>query len=713
MKIDIHVHTKKTKQGDATTRSIDSKRFAETITATDVKILAITNHNHFDLVQYNDFKREIGPGIQIWPGVELDIVEDKRRAHLIVIVSPLNAEKLHAIVNNLVGGSTADNFKTTIDDVLTNFDSINPVYIAHYRQKKPDLPDGSIERLIAGTSHKCRVLKEVSNSISAGIYISHGHGSIYGSDVQDWNSYESISQDLPELRLPVDSFEHFCLLLEKDAATINTLLERKTTESLALQPFEDKTKLTLKVYNDINILFGSKGTGKSKILHAIAKHYKAKGIAAGVFESGSEKLDALYDINGKDLSIDFKDHGIDYCTKEISAIKSACESDVTALSSYHQFFSSALSNKNAQRIKIKDFQPENLPSFEREFTGSNNSHKKVAEFLEFVRTDKVLADNVSKDKIDTLDAIVKSVLLDLAGTKERSFIKYRSIHMFNGLIAKIKSEIARKTGTPQKPSATGFQNFALNRIAIEINARKVISNLQTKINLPSEYVGSLGVKGDLYCRTEVILQDGSQIDGKLSSISKVTKNPQKEFARKINEIAANIFTIQLFEKISELNSIENSEMITSIHELALFKRYFVINDSLYAPSNGEVSMLLLHKELSVEKDIYILDEPEKSLGNDYINDVIVPMIKDKAKMGKKVFISTHDANIAVRTLPYNSIYRRHKNDGNDTFVGNPFANNLTNISNPADVLNWKNISMKTLEGGEEAFGERGRIYGNV
>jgi hypothetical protein len=27
-------------------------------------------------------------------------------------------------------------------------------------------------------------------------------------------------------------------------------------------------------------------------------------------------------------------------------------------------------------------------------------------------------------------------------------------------------------------------------------------------------------------------------------------------------------------------------------------------------------------------------------------------------------------------------------------------------------LDWKEFSMKTLEGGKEAFGERGKIYGN-
>ena len=96
-------------------------------------------------------------------------------------------------------------------------------------------------------------------------------------------------------------------------------------------------------------------------------------------------------------------------------------------------------------------------------------------------------------------------------------------------------------------------------------------------------------------------------------------------------------------------------------------------------------MLLLHKELSEDKEIYLLDEPEKSLGNDYINDVIVPMLKDLVRNGKKVFIATHDANIAVRTLPYNSIHRRHDIDGYKTYVGNPFSNYLACLGEPTST----------------------------
>ena len=113
-----------------------------------------------------------------------------------------------------------------------------------------------------------------------------------------------------------------------------------------------------------------------------------------------------------------------------------------------------------------------------------------------------------------------------------------------------------------------------------------------------------------------------------------------------------------------------------------------------------------------DRDIYILDEPERSLGNEYISEVIVPLINDRARAGKKVFISTHDANIAVRTLPYSSVYRCHGKDGYATYIGNPFSNNLVNLSDKVDVMDWKNVSMRTLEGGERAFGDRGRIYGN-
>lgn len=61
MKVDIHVHTKEIKSGDALTRNINAETFSDTIKNTDVKILAITNHNHFDKKQFEGFNLHFIP----------------------------------------------------------------------------------------------------------------------------------------------------------------------------------------------------------------------------------------------------------------------------------------------------------------------------------------------------------------------------------------------------------------------------------------------------------------------------------------------------------------------------------------------------------------------------------------------------------------------------------------------------------------------------
>ena len=133
------------------------------------------------------------------------------------------------------------------------------------------------------------------------------------------------------------------------------------------------------------------------------------------------------------------------------------------------------------------------------------------------------------------------------------------------------------------------------------------------------------------------------------------------------------------------------------------------NGNIYKPSQGEKSMLLLNMRLNTDSDNYILDEPELSLGNQYISDVIVPHLNNLANAKKRIVIATHNANIAVRTLPYLSVFRKHNNGVYNTYLGNPFTNKLVEIDDKSE-LDWKEESLNILEGGEEAFGERSYIY---
>jgi predicted ATPase len=713
MKIDIHTHTKKSKSGDAHTREISPEDFCEAILSTEVRIIAITNHNVFDLNQYMAIKSRLVEEAQVWPGIELDILDEDSKGHLLVIVSPTQAKDFSEAVDEFTKNSSPDSFTATIDKVLEKFDSLKPVYVAHYKQKKPNLSDEALDKLLAGTKNPGCVIKEVTNSISAGIYISHGHASIYGSDVHDWAKYDELSLELPDLRLPVDSFEHFCLLLEKDPTTINTVLDRKTSEDLVLLPFDDDSILKIKAFNDINVIFGPKGTGKSCILMAIAKHYSENGIDARVYESASDRLDEIFDTKGKDLTINLNNLGINYCTNEIKALRAAGEVDVTNLGKYVAYFAAKSTNRNAKKILLKDIEPEEESGAKREFADVKEAVGTTTEFLKFLADNLSVKKDLTEHEHEQVTRILSELLERLRKREWASFSGWKEICLLNSAVKTFRTEVERKTGSPAKPTTTGFHDYAMNRIKIEVNAAEIVKSVDTKIPMLKEPVGSLGSnKGELEFRTEFEFQTMNVTDGSLSSLTRAKKGTQKKFIKCIRKILKRAYADDLFQHISELNEIEDVEYIKTVYELLLFKRYFALDRVRYSPSSGEASMVMLQKELETEKDVYILDEPERSLGNEYISDVIVPMIKERARAGKKVFIATHDANIAVRTLPYSSIYRWHGQEGYSTYIGNPFSNNLVNPDDVGDQLDWKKVSMRTLEGGEEAFGERGKIYGN-
>ena len=63
----------------------------------DIKIVAITNHNYFDLNQYNEFSESVKETTMVWPGIELDIEQTPKDGHMIVICDPKNKEEFSKI----------------------------------------------------------------------------------------------------------------------------------------------------------------------------------------------------------------------------------------------------------------------------------------------------------------------------------------------------------------------------------------------------------------------------------------------------------------------------------------------------------------------------------------------------------------------------------------------------------------------------------------
>ena len=126
MKIDLHCHTRKTKQGDGKGRNVTSEQFKEKIELADVKIVAITNHNMFDYDQYIELRDVVAGICQVWPGVEIDI-DGENKYHLIVVSKPDEASIFSDCCKKLFSGTTPDTCLLELKNVYSVFENIDAI----------------------------------------------------------------------------------------------------------------------------------------------------------------------------------------------------------------------------------------------------------------------------------------------------------------------------------------------------------------------------------------------------------------------------------------------------------------------------------------------------------------------------------------------------------------------------------------------------------
>ncbi len=277
MKIDLHCHTKKCKTGDGENRNIDSIRFIEKMKQADVGVSAITNHNSFDLNFYNELVDLAKDELIILPGIELDIIRNNNRSHLIIIGDKDNADNFSSIVAKLIKDKKPDDVLIKLEDLCDLIKDEKLILIAHAFGKKPCISEEDYTFLSSNVGKNITILREVQNLISAGILMAHGINVTVGSDVKDWNSYVENSKNLPELTIPIDSFDNLALLIKRDENFIKTFINKKKKEEIEIKPFGlEYGSLSLPIYNDVNIIFGGKGTGKTVILKAIEGYFNAK-----------------------------------------------------------------------------------------------------------------------------------------------------------------------------------------------------------------------------------------------------------------------------------------------------------------------------------------------------------------------------------------------------------------------------------------------------
>ena len=173
----------------------------------------------------------------------------------------------------------------------------------------------------------------------------------------------------------------------------------------------------------------------------------------------------------------------------------------------------------------------------------------------------------------------------------------------------------KENGRYEMISSTGLKDYIKNRLKLECNIKKILDTFNNKFDKESQMLGYLEKGKRIFIEKTIKMFDYSCKTNMFSKKITDLKNIYNCF----QIIKSNVYSINIGQNISDLKEYLNDSKIKNLDSFLAISKTFKVDDKEYMPSTGEQTMIVLNEALNDRFDVYILDEPEKSLGNSYVN----------------------------------------------------------------------------------------------
>lgn len=704
MRVDFHLHTQKCKKGDGSKRNISPENLVVKLSEQDVRICAITNHNKIDVAEYHKVA-SLDQDLLIFPGIELDIDFHSQRRHVVLVCNPRKLETFFKAFDN-ENDRNYDTFSIEYEEFVEkvkSFDRKDIIVIPHFLDKERGFRINEKEELFKDLEGYVIIL-ETSKLRSMGVVNDHSdHLSLIGSDVKDWAVYSK--EVLPELKFAIDSFEKFFELASDAKNFVKNALEGASQSDIPINEHN-----TVAIFDDVNVIFGEKGSGKTILLK---EHIYPFFCNAGkkVFLHEGKEYAKLYQemITAHEDAVEVDDELYKTVIDEFDNIVNYSEASIQDfVKKYMEYRQDTSKNKKSKRIlkSSSTFSNNNTITVDfivHEATTRINKIEEVAKINSAVRkTPASQADKLS------LDSQLNKLKIEIQRRAVKGHKKIFSDQLTELLLEALKESLRKKAQKKSKPNNIGFSKLVSQRTArLEsntniVNALKDIQTSQTK------HIGHLPVKGPVSFETSVLTLTEKDMYKKDSIFDKSKIVLNRDVIRKINN-----FSIKSFKDINQyFTSVEKSVDGETFAEDVIKKASTIkiTDNENYIPSEGEKAILSISGLLeSYAYECYLFDEVENGLGHKYISEYLIPRLKELRSKGKTVVLSTHNANIAINTLPSQVVFCNYPS-ANNYFTGNMYANELIGVAN-SEILSWEDMAVLHLEGSKEMFNRRKNIYG--
>jgi hypothetical protein len=670
-KIDLHIHTVPTISDAHFIYSLS--KLSEYVNSAELDAIAITNHDMFDLGQFNEIAEELD--CVVLPGIEINL--DK--GHVLVISENENLDEFQLKTQAVSEKITAVGDSISVDELVRIFGDLNNYLLIPHYEKRP---------AISGDT-----LAQIFEFISAGevdspkkfIRMAKDEAEITPVIFSDVRIREDMNK-FPTRQTYIDCGDLSLNSLKYSLRDRSKVALSKSEGNSLFQVFDDGQKLS----TGLNIVLGARSSGKTETLTQISKD--CENVKYIPQFSLVQRDDANYE---KEFNDDVARKKSTFADKHLSPLKTILD-DVLNI------------DIRVNQRKVEDYLATLLKSAEE--AQKFDAFSKVALFNETkfeVAEDKALSDLIGSvrqliENIEYREVIDKHVdvnnlkalaceLIELLWSKayER---KKRSL--VNDVVRDVKSKLQLRT------SATQVKDVDLYKVMIE---RKKVSkfNQIAKLLQTEKVIFQENIQGfKVVCKQRAFNGPGEilRVSGQKVGFS----DAYQKYASPYEYLVA----------LKEKDAWTPSEF----YKYFACIEYEILNKDGFKVSGGERSEFRLLQEIKDAQnfDYLLIDEPESSFDNLFLKGEANQMLKEISKT-MPVVVVTHNSTVGASINADYIVYTSKEIEGENIvykrYSGHPSNKELCSIE--GKKMNNFQVTMDTLEAGEGAYNDRRGGYESI
>lgn len=685
MKIDLHIHTVVT-PSDSNDFEFDISVLKHYVKEAGLAAIAITNHNVFSQENYDEICGALS--IPVFPGIEINVSKPGSFGHVLVIADPSDLQEFATGSETIHAQCPDKSSHVDWSEVVQAFPSIrNWLVIPHYIKDRR-MDEATLEHIRATSGVDAL---EVSNAKK---WLANNTNSkeplVVFSDCRPGMRMQDYQSSLDPKRYAYGYTYINC----GDASMQSIKLALRDKRNVSVFGRDNAFEILpegIPASPSLNVIMGERSSGKTFTLKRILDAYpENERLYIEQFEITNDAKEGVFDelVNKEDKGY-FDEYFEplaslmkDFLSITLEEIESECTDYCEELIVY--------ANSPEDEYSNRPIYQNGSLSFETEEDALNNDaklRKSISSLLSNERRKTVIDEIVGLSRLARLNDELRHLMRDT-----HNYMSYGK--KANEIISALRIELEKKAARKPLPSTEPIKDY-FRYCYFEKRLRDVLDDFSTPSELVSEDVMKF----------------------KKTRVRRPTKNATE--ARKGVKVPQGIEIPRLFTK--NITTGQQLEVLRSygpgvipIVCNLLFKIdcQIVTSDESHSPLSGgqRAEYLFLHKlEKAKGKDVVLIDEPESSFDNLFLNEEVSKMVNDLASQST-VFLVTHNNTLGVSAHPDWILYAKKECGGNYRLYSGSLTARVL-ISADGTELPTKEVLLASMEAGRAAYLDRRPYYG--